>query len=100
MPTPGGPVRSRIYLGTPRNARPCRALAEADAPTRRGGRAMIRTITTVLILAAGAIALAAVAPWAGAAVPPSGPVIGIENFTFGESTLTIPAGTTVTWVNH
>ncbi len=58
---------------------------------------MIRAFMTMAVLAACAIALP---PGAGADSPPSDPVIGIEHFAFGEKTLTVPAGTTVTWVNH
>jgi plastocyanin len=57
----------------------------------------IRVFVTIAALATCAIALA---PPAGAVLPPSGPVIGIEHFAFGERTLTVPVGTTVTWVNH
>jgi len=57
----------------------------------------IRVFATIAALAACAIV---VAPPAGAVLPPSGPVIGIEHFAFGERTLTVPIGTTVTWVNH
>jgi plastocyanin len=30
----------------------------------------------------------------------TGPAIGIKDFTYSPLTLTVPAGTTVTWVNH
>lgn len=57
---------------------------------------MIRVWMTAAVLAACAIA---VTPRAEA-VPAPGPVIGIENFKFGENIVTVPVGTTVTWVNH
>ena len=34
------------------------------------------------------------------AAPPAGPQVGIMNYKFDPETLTVPAGTTVTWVNH
>ena len=51
---------------------------------RRGTVAVV--VVTLLI---GAHALAATAP-----------TIGIKQFKYGPSMLTIPVGTTVTWVNH
>jgi plastocyanin len=48
-----------------------------------------------------AAALLAAAPAAAVlAAAPSGPTVTIDNFTFGPNTLTVKAGTTVTWVNH
>jgi plastocyanin len=39
--------------------------------------------------------------WSSASEPKSAPRdIAIDNFTFTPSTLTVAAGTTVTWVNH
>jgi plastocyanin len=56
---------------------------------------MIRTWMTAAALAACAITLPA-----RASTPASPPVISIEQFAFGEKALTVPVGTTVTWVNH
>ena len=57
---------------------------------------MIRALMVATALAAG---LVATTPPAGAA-PAGGPLVGIEHFAFGEATLVVPVGTTVTWVNH
>ena len=32
--------------------------------------------------------------------PSSGTTVKIDNFSFGPNTLTVPAGTTITWTNH
>jgi plastocyanin len=37
---------------------------------------------------------------AGAQQKPSSTEVKIDNFSFGPGTVTIPAGTTVTWTNH
>ena len=47
-------------------------------------------------LLAAALTLAAAAP---AAAPPNAAAVHIQNFRFGPQTLTIPVGTTVTFVN-
>jgi len=47
-------------------------------------------------LLAAALTLAAAAP---AAAPPNAAAVHIQNFRFGPQTLTVPAGTTVTFVN-
>src|SRR5438874_2022961 len=39
-------------------------------------------------------------PATAAPAPISGPQIVIGNFTFTPNTLTVPVGTTITWVNH
>ena len=52
--------------------------------------------TPVLALLAAALTLAAAAP---AAAPPSAAAVHIQNFRFGPQTLTITAGTIVTFVN-
>jgi len=60
-------------------------------------------------LKAGALALAmalcgltagAFGPPALAAGAPSGPTVKIDNFVFGPQAITVPVGTTVTWVNQ
>jgi plastocyanin len=35
-----------------------------------------------------------------AVAAPAGPTVKIDNFTFGPATLTVPVGTTVTWINQ
>jgi plastocyanin len=35
-----------------------------------------------------------------AAAQPGGSSVSIDNFSFNPSTITVPAGTTVTWTNH
>ncbi|HZS33716.1 MAG TPA: plastocyanin/azurin family copper-binding protein [Methylomirabilota bacterium] len=56
---------------------------------------MIRRVVTAGVLTIWALAASAVA-----AAPPPGPVIGIEEFRFAAAAVTVPVGTTVTWVNH
>ncbi len=34
------------------------------------------------------------------ATPIAGPAVTVENFNFTPATITVPAGTSVTWVNH
>ena len=48
------------------------------------------------LLAVGAIVAGAAAPGAAGSTPQ----VAIEHFRFTPSTLTVPTGTTVTWVNH
>src|SRR4051794_34695134 len=44
--------------------------------------------------------LAAACALPGAAPPPApAPIVHISNFRFGPATITVPAGTTVTWIN-
>jgi len=53
-----------------------------------------------LLLISAALAGAAHPPaLAAAAAPAAAPVVHISNFRFGPQVLTVPAGTTVTWVN-
>jgi plastocyanin len=54
-----------------------------------------------MVRIAGALAVAAAAWLAGAhalAAPP--PTVGIKDFTYAPSALTVRAGSTVKWVNH
>ncbi len=48
------------------------------------------------LLAVGALVAGPAAPGAAGSTPQ----VAIENFRFTPSTLTVPTGTTVTWVNH
>ena len=50
------------------------------------------------ILAAVGLLVLAAGP-AGAVAEPTA-TVGIENFTFEPEAITVPAGSTVTWVNH
>lgn len=52
-----------------------------------------------LLLRNGALAAVALIALAAAAPAPAAPTVTIGNFTFGPETLTVKAGTTVTWVN-
>src|SRR4051812_16956045 len=52
-----------------------------------------------LLLIAGCNPSLAPAPQAAASLP-SGPNVAIDNFSFNPPTITVPTGTTVTWVNH
>jgi plastocyanin len=55
------------------------------------GRARVASAFVAVALAVGVAASAAAAP---------APVtVKIDNFTFGPATVTVPVGTTVTWVN-
>jgi plastocyanin len=56
-----------------------------------------------------AVLLAALALSCGAGAKPSegpvdknagGPLVKIDNFSFGPATIAVPAGSTVTWTNH
>ena len=49
-------------------------------------------------LGAGALAVAIVT--AGPAPASSTVAVGIADFTYSPTTLTVPVGTTVTWINH
>ena len=40
------------------------------------------------------------APTAGSAAPVAGNAVSIDNFAFAPTTLTVPAGSTVTWTNR
>jgi plastocyanin len=57
----------------------------------------LRTLASasLFLLALGGLHLAAAPPPQPAAVE-----VKIDNFTFAPATLSVPAGTTVTWVNH
>lgn len=49
---------------------------------------------------AGAVAALALFMPAAYAEAPAGTTVSIDNFVFGPAAITIPVGTTVTWVNH
>lgn len=52
----------------------------------------------VVAAVAGVLGLAAIT--AAAAAGPAATAISIDNFTFSPPTLTVAAGTTITWTNH
>jgi plastocyanin len=54
-------------------------------------------LATAFALAAGARPNPALA---SSEIPASGATIKIDNFSFGPATITIPAGSTVTWTNN
>jgi plastocyanin len=63
----------------------------------------MQRITHVLQMAAVAVLGAVLAGFAGGAAAgenPAVPQITIDNFSFAPPTLTVAAGTEVTWVNH
>jgi plastocyanin len=58
---------------------------------------LVATLLTAITLTAGIKPILAVDP---GDKPASGATIKIDNFSFGPSNITIPAGTTVTWTNN
>jgi plastocyanin len=71
-------------------------------PRRRGALGLLATLLLAGCLARPGAAEPASRPTAPAAPPPAadGKQVVIDNFTFSPATLTVPAGTAVTWVNH
>jgi plastocyanin len=69
---------------------------------RRGALALLPTLLLAGCLARPGAAEPAPRPTAPAAPQPApdGKQVVIDNFTFSPATLTVPAGTAVTWVNH
>jgi len=57
----------------------------------------VKEIWTRGVLVAVTVTVSLMARHAPAATPPT---VGIKQFTYAPSTLTVPVGTTVTWVNH
>ena len=57
-------------------------------------------VVGTLSLAAAAGGQAAASNSAAMDSKPSGSAVTIDNFSFSPATLTVPAGTTVTWTNH
>ena len=57
----------------------------------------MKEIWTRGVLAAVTVTVSLIALHALAATPPT---VGIKQFTYAPSALTVPVGTTVTWVNH
>ena len=78
-------------------------MANQEGSTSRtvAGRMLLATSValTILLLAASLPAAQSPAPPASVAKA-AGPQIRIEKFQFTPATLTVPAGTTVTWTNH
>jgi amicyanin len=63
-------------------------------------RAVRSALVAGALGAVTAVALAAVVVPGAAETTPAAGVISIDNFTFGPPTLTVKAGTTVTWTNR
>jgi len=57
----------------------------------------VATVVTALALAQGIMPTLAASP---ADKPASSAIVKIDNFSFGPPTITIPAGSTVTWTNN
>jgi amicyanin len=71
------------------------------SPSRRY-RAPVAMAAFALLAAGGVAAVAVTAaapPPAAARAPAAGVVVHISNFTFNAPTVTVPLGSTVTWVN-
>lgn len=64
------------------------------------GRHAAFAVAALLTLGLTAPTLALSAQAQAAAPAPAGPVVKIDNFTFGPAALTVHVGTTVTWVNN
>ncbi|HLW73886.1 MAG TPA: cupredoxin family copper-binding protein [Gammaproteobacteria bacterium] len=61
---------------------------------------MKKTISILMLAAVTAAVVIGSVRAAEPAAPAAGPQIGIMNYKFDPATLTVPAGTTVTWANH
>jgi amicyanin len=68
---------------------------------------LIRCVPSAAVAALAAVALGVAAPASSAIQPPAASAgamapntIAIDNFTFGPQAVTVPVGTTVTWVNR
>ena len=60
----------------------------------------LQALACALVLGCGAVAGGLLFGTAAAAQPAAGPVVKIDNFTFGPAVVTVGVGTTVTWVNQ
>jgi plastocyanin len=58
---------------------------------------LVATALTAFVLAQGSMPSSAMAP---GDKPASASEVKIDNFSFGPATITVPAGTTVTWTNN
>lgn len=65
-----------------------------------GNAATTSTPATPIPPAALTTVVATAAPASAQAATPAGPQVNISNFNFIPATLTVKAGTTVTWTNH
>lgn len=63
-------------------------------------RKTLKAGAVALALALGCATFAVQANPAWAAQAPAGPTVNIDNFVFGPEALTVPVGTTVTWINR
>ena len=60
----------------------------------------LQALACALVLGGAAVAASLLIETPAAAQPGAGPIVKIDNFTFGPATLTVPVGATVTWVNQ
>ena len=60
----------------------------------------IAVLTVALVIGLGTIAIGPVSVLASAPQKAETTEVKIDNFSFGPGTLTVPAGTTVTWINR
>ena len=60
---------------------------------------VLRTIATVTLTVFVLCGTSKVKPTMAGESSPPGVVVNIENFSFGSAALTVPVGTTVTWIN-
>src|ERR1700740_1146441 len=60
----------------------------------------IAVLTTALVFVAGTVALSLLNLSASAQQKAETTEVKIDNFSFGPATLTVPVGTTVTWINR
>jgi plastocyanin len=64
---------------------------------------MLRRSVSIQALAAAIVAIALLSPGvmvSARQAPPVAVEVKIDNFSFGPATVTVPAGTTVTWTNR
>jgi plastocyanin len=60
----------------------------------------LQALACALALAGGVLAGGLLLETSAAAQPAAGPIVKIDNFTFGPPVVTVGVGTTVTWVNQ
>ena len=60
----------------------------------------IAVLSTALMFGAGTVAPSLVNVSASAQQKPETTEVKIDNFSFGPAAITVPIGTTVTWINH
>jgi plastocyanin len=60
----------------------------------------LRVGALALTISLGVVAAAAITGPGAQAAAAAGPTVNIDNFVFGPEAITVPVGTTVTWVNR